>query len=132
MEFKVIIAGGRSFGNVILCGKMQAEQDFLMLCSTMDTLLAKKIKTHTITIVSGGAQGADTLGERYAQLKGFKLIRMKADWKKHGRSAGFIRNGDMLNVADGVVCFWDRRSKGTLHMINITTKANKPLRIINY
>lgn len=132
MEFKVIIAGGRSFGNVRLHGKVQAEQDFLTLCSTMDTLLVEKTKTYTITIISGGAQGADTLGERYAQLKGFKLIRMKADWKKHGKPAGFIRNGDMLNIADGVVCFWDRKSKGTLHMINITNKDNKPLRIINY
>ena len=120
MEFKVIIAGGRDF------------HDFPTLCVTMDNLLKEKVRTCKITIISGGARGADTLGERYAKLRNLTVIRMKADWKKYGRTAGFVRNGDMLNRADGVVCFWDKRSKGTLHMIDITNEADKPLRIINY
>jgi len=119
-DFKVIIAGGRDFN------------DFPTLHATMDKLLEKQRETHNITIISGGARGADTLGEKYAQLHHFKVIKMKADWKKHGKSAGFVRNNEMLKITQGVVCFWDKRSKGTKHMIDITTEANKPLRIINY
>jgi hypothetical protein len=120
MEFKVIIAGGRDF------------HSFPILRIHMDHLLKEKAKTCKITIISGGARGADTLGEKYAQLRHYKVIKMKADWKKHRRSAGFVRNKDMLDLASGVVCFWNKRSKGTKHMIDITAKANKPLRIINY
>ena len=72
-DFKVIIAGGRDFN------------DFPKMYAEMDKLLEKKIKTHNITIISGGARGADTLGEKYARLHHFKVIRMKADWDKHGK-----------------------------------------------
>ena len=120
MEFKVVIAGGRDFNN------------FPNLCTKLDGYLKEKVKTHKIVIISGGARGADTLGEKYAQLRRFSVIKMKADWEKHGKSAGFVRNGDMLNAADGIVCFWNKQSKGTKHMIDITTKANKPLRLIYY
>jgi hypothetical protein len=119
-EFKVVIAGGRDFN------------DFPMLCAEMDKLLVEQIKTNKITIISGGARGADTLGERYARLKNFGLIKMKADWNEHGKKAGFIRNKEMLHSADGVVCFWDKKSKGTGHMVNITKGSLIPLRIISY
>jgi hypothetical protein len=118
-KFKVVIAGGRDFN------------DFSTLCNTMDKLLERQIKINKITIISGGARGADTLGERYAQLRNFNLIRVKADWNKHGKSAGFIRNKEMLDLTDGVVCFWDGRSKGTKHMVDITGHSHKRL-VIEY
>jgi hypothetical protein len=119
-KFKVVIAGGRDFN------------DFPTLCNTMDKLLERQIKINKITIISGGARGADTLGERYAQLKGFELIRVKANWDKHGKSAGFIRNKEMLTLTDGVVCFWDGKSRGTKHMIDITGHSPKRLITIRY
>lgn len=115
--FKVIIAGGRNFN------------DFQKLCTTMDHLLKNKTD---ITIISGGARGADSLGEKYAKLRGYKLIVMKADWNKNGKRAGFLRNMEMLNVTDGIVCFWDGKSRGTNHMISITQSRRKPLRVIHY
>ena len=115
--FKVIIAGGRNFN------------DFQKLCSTMDHLLQNKTD---ITIISGGARGADTLGEKYARLREYKLIVMKADWDKNGKRAGFLRNMEMLNITDGVVCFWNGKSRGTGHMINITISRRKEPRVIYY
>lgn len=119
-DFKVVIAGGRDFN------------DFSKLCNNMDNLLRERAKINSIVIISGGARGTDTLGERYAHLRGFRLIKMKADWNKHGKSAGFIRNKEMLHLADGVVCFWDSKSRGTKHMIGITKGSLIPLRIIFY
>jgi hypothetical protein len=131
-EFKVVIAGGRDFGNVRLRGTLQASKDFITLCNTMDKLLAEQLKTNTITIISGGAQGADSLGERYARLRNFDLARIKANWNKHNKSAGFVRNKEMLNLTDAVVCFWDEKSTGTKHMVNITKGSLKHLRVIPY
>ena len=131
-EFKVVIAGGRDFGNVRLRGELQASRDFITLYNTMDKLLVEQLKANTITIISGGAQGADSLGERYARMRNFGLIKVKADWNRHKRSAGFIRNKEMLNIADGVVCFWDGKSTGTGHMITLTKGSLRHLRVIPY
>lgn len=76
--------------------------------------------------------GTDTLGERYAQLRSFGLTRIKADWNKYGKSAGFIRNKEMLTLTDGIVCFWDGKSKGTKHMIDIAAHSHKRLIVQRY
>ena len=47
-------------------------------------------------IVQGGATGADHLAAKYAALKQIFLIQVDADWIKHGRAAGPIRNAEML------------------------------------
>lgn len=119
-NFKVVIAGGRDFN------------DFPKLCDTMDKLLKQQIKINQITIISGGARGADILGERYARLRNFGLVKMKADWDKYKKRAGFIRNEEMLDFTDGVVCFWNKKSKGTKHMIDITNHSHKRLITVNY
>ena len=115
--FKVIIAGGRDFCN------------FQQLTATMDAVLVNKSQ---VTIISGGANGADSLGERYARLRGYPLIVMKADWDKYGKRAGYLRNEDMLRIATAAVCFWNGISRGTSHMIDLTMQSGKPLRVIRY
>jgi hypothetical protein len=51
----------------------------------------------TITmVVSGGAPGADTGGEVWADRRKIEVNRFPADWKKHGKAAGPLRNEAML------------------------------------
>lgn len=116
-QFKLVIAGGRDFNN------------FTLLHVVLDNLLQNQTD---ITIISGGAKGADSLGARYAALRGYPLITMNADWDRHGKSAGYKRNIEMSKASDAAVCFWDGKSRGTKHIIDITEKADKPLRIIRY
>lgn len=73
-------------------------------------------------IVSGGARGADSLGERYAKENSIAIKRFTPDWDGLGKRAGFVRNQDMGNYADTVVAFWDGESSGTKHMIEFATK----------
>ncbi len=86
-----------------------------------------------IEVVSGGARGVDQLGERLAGLYYFDCKVLPADWNTHGKSAGYKRNVQMGEYADELLAFWDGKSKGTKHMIDIMGKLNKPvhLRIIN-
>jgi hypothetical protein len=79
-------------------------------------------------IVSGGAMGADTLGERYARENGISTVIFKPDWSK-GRGAGFLRNTDIINEADIVVAFWDGKSRGTLDSIKKAEKQGKKVLI---
>ena len=39
-------------------------------------------------IVSGGARGADRLGEAWANRNGIPVVRFLADWDHFGRAAG--------------------------------------------
>jgi hypothetical protein len=120
--FYVIIAGGRDFS------------DYKLLKESMDILLTY---FKDVTIISGAAKGADSLGEVYAKEKGYNLIKCPANWDKYGKSAGYIRNCDMANIIqdsnNGIcVCFWDEKSKGTKHMIDIAKSKKIETYIINY
>ena len=86
---------------------------------------------HKIEIVSGCARGADSLGEKYATEKNYKLHKFPADWDRFGKSAGYRRNQEMAEFADMVIAFWDGKSVGTKHMIDISKSKNKPCQIID-
>jgi hypothetical protein len=118
--FRVIIAGGRNFN------------DFNKLTEIMDSWLRFKKETHKIIIVSGGAKGADALGEMYANLRGYEITQYKANWDKYGKRAGYLRNEIMACNADALAAFWDGQSKGTDHMIKIAAKYNLPTKIFIY
>ena len=78
-------------------------------------------------VVSGRARGVDTLGERYAEEHHLKLHLFPADWKKFGNRAGPIRNGQMADFADAVLCAWDGKSTGTKNMMKQATDRGLPL-----
>lgn len=119
--FKIIVAGGRDFNNYNL---LEKKLDFY--------LSNKNNEGYDITIISGRANGADSLGEKYAINKGYNVEYYPADWDKHGKSAGYKRNVQMANVADACVVFWDGKSKGSEHMINIAKSKDLPLKIVKY
>lgn len=119
MSFKVIIAGSRTMHFA----------DYRKMVAKLNTYLANKDK-HTIQVVSGTARGADQLGEEYAKQEGFDLVRCPADWKKLGKRAGYVRNQHMAQYADAAIIFWDGKSKGTKHMIDIMHDAKKPYKVV--
>lgn len=76
-------------------------------------------------IISGGAKGADLLGKKLALEKNIPYIEFKPDWEKFGKSAGFIRNTDIIKNCDIVLAFWDGISKGTAHSLGLAKKYKK-------
>src|SRR5882757_4993716 len=50
-----------------------------------------------LLVITGGAKGADSLAYEWAMSRGANRIIYPADWKKHGNSAGPIRNQEMLD-----------------------------------
>lgn len=109
-EFRVIIAGSRSFF------------DYHLLCAHADRMLSQVSMTHEIVIVSGGARGADRLGETYAKDKGYRVVIYPAKWDVYGKRAGYVRNEQMAKNADALIAFWDGESMGTRHMIDLAAK----------
>lgn len=83
-------------------------------------------------IISGGAKGADTLADNYAENNGIKFTVFKADWNKYGKSAGFIRNRSIVNAADMIIAFWDGKSRGTKDTIDKAATLKKPTFIVYF
>jgi hypothetical protein len=89
------------------------------------------LSTINITLlVSGGAKGADSLGERYAKEHNIETKIFLPDWEKYGKKAGFLRNTDIINEAELIIAFWDGQSKGTKDSIDKAFKSEKKILII--
>lgn len=126
---RIIIVGGRDFNDY----KLLEEKCIDILYNTENLF---KDRNETIEIISGTARGADSLGERFAYNYKLKLKKFPADWNTYGKSAGYRRNSDMAIYAkqdNGVlIAFWDEKSKGTKHMIDLANKNNLRVFIVNY
>jgi predicted Rossmann-fold nucleotide-binding protein len=105
---RVLVCGGRNFS------------DAEFLNAELDRLHAE----HGFTVViEGCAKGADQLAGLWADTRGIEHLKFPADWEKHKRAAGPIRNEQMLRDGkpDLVVAFPGGR--GTAHMIRIAQVA---------
>ena len=112
MDTRIIVAGSRTFN------------DYKMLSSALS---GYRKPSEAITIISGGAIGADQLGERFARENGILIKRFPAQWNLYGKRAGYLRNIEMMNFAlqgekSILIAFWDGSSKGTKHMIDNAKK----------
>jgi hypothetical protein len=83
-----------------------------------------------IEIVSGGAPGADTLAEKFADENNLRKRIFPADWERFGKQAGYLRNVDIVNHADHILAFWDQQSPGTKHSIDLAHAWKKPVTIM--
>lgn len=141
---KLIIAGGRDFFNYKL---LEAEtKKFIMEnYSYFNNGIDSRPK---IQIISGKANGADSLGEWFAKDWKFELIEMPAKWDdidhpkakvkhkrnggKYNAAAGPIRNEEMAKIATHAIIFWDGQSSGSKNMIENAKKYNLIYKVINY
>ena len=90
----------------------------------------QNISLNITEVVSGKAIGVDQLGEKYAEEFGLPIHPLPADWKKYGKSAGYKRNEEMANNAEALVAFWDGKSSGTKHMIDIAKRKKLKVTIV--
>ena len=117
---KVIIAGSREF------------TDYALLEKKCDKIL-KDIPKDKLIIVSGKCSGADLLGEHYAKSRGIPIEEFPADWNKHGKAAGPIRNKQMAYYASHLIVFWNGNDKGgSINMIKQAREQGLTIRIIEY
>lgn len=82
-------------------------------------------------ILHGAAPGADSIARGLADDFGFSVRAFPADWNKHGKSAGFIRNVQMLDEApDLVIAFQRDGSRGTQHTIDQARRRGISVEVI--
>ena len=130
---RVIIAGGRDFNDFKL---LESNINKIFKQLSDEKLISIYVNESNIEIICGKARGADTLGEQFAKEYKLSIKYFPADWNTYGKSAGYRRNAEMANYAkedNGVlIVFWDGKSKGTKHMIDLAKSNNIRVFIINY
>ncbi len=126
-ELRVIIAGSRDFNDYELLKR-----------EVLDIVRYDNRPKELVKIVSGGARGADRLGEQFAKEFDLKVKQFIPDWDSLGKRAGYVRNTDMAKFAceNGnqgmLIAFWDGKSKGTKHMIDLAKKYGLEVHIVNF
>jgi hypothetical protein len=113
MAKRILVCGGRDY------------LDYLKVQKTLDEAILGT-NADDVTIIQGGARGADFLAKVYAYCWGWgglNCIEYPADWHKNGRAAGHIRNKQMLEEGkpDLVIAFPGGR--GTADMIRQAKEA---------
>jgi len=102
----VLVCGSRSFGDRQLLNR-----------------LLSRLVPDGATIVHGAARGADTLAGMWANENSHPVDSCPANWKKHGKKAGYIRNVYMLNKKPCmVIAFPKGEARGTNHTIKEARK----------
>lgn len=103
MKSRILICGGRNYNN-------SARFDEVMAAIT-------PYFKPSFCIIQGGARGADRLAAIWAFDRGCAMLEMRANWNFYSYSAGYIRNGWMIEfgMPDLVVAF--PGGTGTQNMI---------------
>jgi hypothetical protein len=104
---RVIIAGSRTITDFLEVNKAIEDSGFQIT-----------------EVISGGAQGVDSLGAIWANAHGIPVKVFLPDWKTYSKAAGPIRNGIMADNADALIICWDGKSKGSASMIEKASAKN--------
>ncbi len=114
---KTIIAGGRKIHDKKLLWDIVKDIDF-----------------DITEIVSGCANGVDTMGEKYAKWANIPVKQFPADWGnldlpgarikeneygKYNATAGLFRNDEMARYAGALILIWDGESSGSRNMLEL-------------
>ena len=128
---KLIIAGSRDLA--LIDEEITAAVTSFIINNPKTTIdLDSPIQSYLTEVVSGTARGIDKLGELWAKHRGIPVKRMPADWDKHGKAAGAIRNREMAVYADGALILWDGESRGSKNMYETMRGLGKPALCITY
>lgn len=112
MVQRILICGGRDYS------------DQAMLFGVLD-MEAEARPVHRI--IQGGARGADELARKWCHSRLCQMENYPADWNKHGKAAGPIRNQQMIDEGRPTKVFAFAGGRGTADMIRRAEQAGIPV-----
>lgn len=122
-EFRVIVCGDRNGFHV----------------PSVRSVIKALAEDHgpSLVILHGAARGVDSVAGGIARGLGVTVEEFPAEWRKHPKVAGFIRNQAMLETGAALVVAFKEgfdhslRRGGTEHMVRIAQDAGVPCLIID-
>jgi len=125
---KIAVIGSRNWRNKLLIHEIMKEE-----------FQNEYGELNSNELISGGAIGVDSYAEaifddwnrcqKSINLEQYKKHIYKPDWNKYGKKAGYLRNQDIVFNADKLIAFWDGKSKGTKHSIDLAIEKGIPIDI---
>lgn len=115
---RTLIAGSRGF----------VDEDYVE--AILHRIYRSDILDGISEVIEGGARGVDTIARWWAQGMGIKVTTIRANWKLHGKRAGYLRNATMVQEADQAIVVWDGKSPGTRHTIDLLLTTGTPSVIV--
>ena len=119
MSYRILVTGSRDW------------TDTATIRHTLFTVWQEAGSPAMTTLVSGGCPtGADAYAEVVGHGFGWAVERHLAQWDKHGKAAGPIRNKEMVDAgADVCVAFPNPGSRGTANCMKLAKAAGIPVRV---
>lgn len=129
---RILVCGGRNYAvpppNATAQERALARRQLVCIGQALSDYCSRGVETDTV--IHGGASGADNAAGRMARELNLEVEVHPADWKKHGRAAGPIRNQEMLDSGvDLVLAFPGGR--GTADMVRRAREAGVEVKEIN-
>jgi hypothetical protein len=133
---------------VLVCGSREWT-DIEMVHTVLDGLVGRCIDAREpMTVIGGGARGADAAAHCWHGPCEVGLLTFPADWDRHGKAAGHIRNQRMLDEGkpdvvlafkDGFLADWTEddgsvheRRGGTEDMVRRVKAAGIPVYVVSH
>jgi len=115
--YSLAIVGGRSF------------KDYERFCHEVQKYTAVHGVPHTV--VSGGAQGVDSLAKRWAHERFIRTLTYYPEYNKYNPMfAPLHRNTGIVQASDRVLAFPVAESKGTWDTVEKAKRFGKPCTVI--
>lgn len=128
-KVRLLVCGGRKYGRVAEIydndeALEAAVKNAMVEREYLKTVLEKVSEMLDIEcIIQGGAKGADSLAKQWAIEHEVKNETYYANWRKHGKKAGPIRNQTMLDQGKPTMVIAFPGSSGTKDMVSRAKKA---------
>lgn len=145
MGKRILVCGGRTFGELASINRQNPEWDkrekeYKMVFSWLDRLTIPNptedpetwLPEDGTVIIQGGAKGADAAAHDWAVCNWVPMEEYPADWGKHGKRAGYIRNVEMLEKGKPDLVLAFPGGKGTEMMVKLAVAAGVPVHKIEY
>lgn len=118
---RVLVCGGRDFDK-------SSVWNWLERFAYGDIAEITGIHRPKITaLIHGGARGADEGAAEWGKSEGLRVIAFHADWKKHGKAAGPIRNQRMIDEGKPDIVIAFPGGRGTANMVALAQAAGIPV-----
>lgn len=117
MTYRILITGSRTWTDrdAIRRALVKAGQD-------------AGVHPQAVTVVHGGARGADRMAADLAREFGCAVEMFPADWDRFGKAAGHRRNAEMVAAgADVCLAFPLGESRGTRGCMRLAEQAGIPV-----
>jgi len=132
LEFRVIVCGGRNYGWQMNANRTKTvnkvEVEYLFRKLDLLIYAVEGVIGRQLVIIQGEADGADAWAKKWAEINSIKTLDFPADWDTHKKSAGFIRNKQMLDEGNPELVIAFKGGNGTAMMVDIARNGKVPVK----